>query len=144
MKEKIKHFYHNQLTIELMTLIMVMIAVLGFFYTIYRANLNQAIETKRASGFQILVVSNELQSLIDINHYSRAVSDVHYIGWSKILYINDLAMFMDKGVQKQAKALHTLWQSHATTLKEDVSNQLLSNQINLLKQSVKSNILQFE
>lgn len=129
-----------KLSHENIALAMLFVAILALFYNMYRASANQVNQTGRAAGFQILLVANELQSLVDRAHYVAAKKTDHYIGWEKIAFIDDMAFFMNDTVQKQAAKLHQSWQKHSEGLQMVRVNHQLSADLLSLRKSVKQAI----
>lgn len=123
---------------------MLLIAIVGLSYTIYRANLNQNLQTKRDAAFTILLTANELQTTIDRAHFGKGDANIHFQAWSKILFIDDLAVFLSESTQKNAKTLHFIWQHKDNETDIMKLNKKLSKQIKLLRENVKQEILQLE
>lgn len=129
-----------KITLEQMTLWMMIIAFFALFHTIYRANVNESNQTQRDAGFRILTVSNELQTLLDTNYYHKPINGIHYIGWSKILSISDMSIFMDNKVVHKAKILKHQWATLSQKLKNKDVNLKFAKTISDLKDAVKVNL----
>lgn len=124
-----------------LTLVMLIIAIFTLFYGFHRQQINQLNETTRQSGFHILSAANELQTLTHEAHYGKIKKDSYYQGWSKVLLIEDMAIFIDMSVMAEADKLKHRWrEASSDELKKSLSVKRLLQQIKSLKQAVKQSI----
>lgn len=136
-----KNIFHLKVSLEQMTLWMMIIALFAFLHGLYRTNINESNQTQRDAGFRILMVSNELQTLLDTNYYHMPIKNIHYLGWSKVLIISDMSIFMDKKVIDKAKELTRQWKSLSQNLKNKQAHTKFSNCISSFKSEVKNNLI---
>ena len=116
------------------------IAILTLFYGIHREQLNQANQTMRLSGFELLKAANQLQTLVHESHYDKENEAVHYEGWSKILFINDMSVFVEPQVVRHAKELTVYWQRLNKNFKSKRNLKDFIHQLNKTRAATKKAI----
>jgi hypothetical protein len=136
----IKKLKTPKINIEKISIFMLLIALFTFMYTVYRYNVNEENQTQRNAGFQMLIATNKLQSIIDNHYFNKKNDDAHYLVWSKILYIEDLSFFMNNDVKDHTKNLKNYWHNSANKLNLEKTNKKMSFKILKLKDAVKKNI----
>ena len=116
---------------------MLLIAVTTLLYSGYRAQINQANQTARSAGFEVLKSLNRLQMIIDAQRYTSEDKPSFLEGWTQVLLIDDMSAFIAPKVQKQATILHQRWQNNFESLQTKKSNLLLTEQINTTRSTLK-------
>ena len=119
---------------------MLLIATSTLLYSGYRAQLNQANQTARSAGFELLKSLNILQMIVDAGRYTPDQAASYIAGWTEVLLIEDMASFVSSDVDDAAQALHHLWQQEFEHLDQSSSNNLLTKAIKKTRSSLKSAI----
>jgi len=119
---------------------MLLIATSTLLYSGYRAQLNQANQTARSAGFELLKSLNTLQMIVDAGRYTPDQAASYIAGWTEVLLIEDMASFVSSDVDDAAQALHHLWQQEFEHLDQSSSNNLLTKAIKKTRSSLKSAI----
>jgi hypothetical protein len=96
------------------------IALLSLFYNTWRHEISEANRNRRTAAFEILKNLGELQTTVHFAHYQK---DVHagnpILGWSKVLFINDLAMVLPDPVGASTSRLKDVWGKNWKALPDD-------------------------
>ena len=121
-------------------MMMLLIAISTLLYSGYRAQLNQANQTARSAGFELLKSLNTLQMIVDTGRYTPEQAPNYIAGWTEILLVEDMASFVSLDVDNSAQDLHTLWQKEFEHLDQNRSNVLLTQAIKKTRNSLKSAI----
>jgi len=129
--------FRNFISVPVM---MLLIATSTLLYSGYRAQLNQANQTARSAGFELLKSLNTLQMIVDAGRYTPDQAASYIAGWTEVLLIEDMASFVSSDVDDAAQALHHLWQQEFEHLDQSSSNNLLTKAIKKTRSSLKSAI----
>ena len=119
---------------------MLLIAIATLVYSGYRAELNQANQTARSAGFEVLKSLNTLQMIADAHRYTPEAAPSYLNGWTQILLIDDLSDFIAADVEQKAENLHTAWQENLDKLESDEANAEITSAIKSTRTTLKEAI----
>ncbi|GAA5174249.1 hypothetical protein GCM10025771_03530 [Niveibacterium umoris] len=118
------------------------VAFSALWYNTWRNEMSERNRNVRAAGFEIIKDLAALQLVANYAHYAPDGNRGNTIaGWSEILLIEDLAMVMPDGVQRQAHKLHDQWEVHVGQLQEsEADNDAVIAEISNTREIVLSSL----
>lgn len=117
-----------------------LIAVTTLLYSGYRAQRNQANQTARSAGFELLKSLNELQMIADAYRYTPEHRPSFLDGWTQVLLIDDMSEFIAPEVAQHAAALHHAWKENFESLQSAQANTSITSEIKETRRSLKKAI----
>ena len=119
------------------SVLLLSIAILSLSLSTFQAEVSEANQTTREASFEMLKTLNHLQYIIDKEHYGKQNKERYLDGWSDIVFINDLAIFITPRVDKNAKKLLLLWKKDFENFGNRDINIELSKAIKDTKEGLK-------
>lgn len=124
------------LRVNMLAMVSLLIALTSLSYNTWRNESTEQNRNQRTAGFALLQELAGLQLLSDKITYGDQPSPGDRIaGWTRVIFIDDLASLTAPAVQARAKDLRAVWENEVGRLEDsDEANQLVSRSIEQLRQ----------
>jgi hypothetical protein len=128
--------FRKLLQANLLAIISLLIALASLSYNTWRNDVTEQNRNQRAAGFALLQELAALQLLVDHLTYSDDHQKADAIaGWTRVVFIGDLAHLTAPKVEAGARALHTQWSADVGRLESsEEANKSMSRSIEALRQ----------
>ncbi|MFZ2974158.1 hypothetical protein [Ferribacterium limneticum] len=127
--------FRQLLQANLLAIISVLIAVASLSYNTWRNDVSELNRNQRAAGFAVLQELAKLQLLVDHLTYDDKRQRGDTIeGWTRIVFIGDLASLTSPKVDAGAKSLRQQWESEVGRLESsEAANAAISRSVESLR-----------
>lgn len=123
------------LRVNMLAMVSLLIALTSLSYNTWRNEATEQNRNQRTAGFALLQELAGLQLLSDKITYGGQPSPGDRIaGWTRVIFIDDLASLTAPAVQARAKDLRAVWENEVGRLEDsDEANKLVSRSIEQLR-----------
>jgi hypothetical protein len=128
--------FRKLLQANLLAIISLLIALASLSYNTWRNDVTEQNRNQRAAGFALLQELAALQLLVDHLTYSEDHQKGDTItGWTRVVFIGDLAHLTAPKVEDGARNLRTQWSAEVGRLEaSEEANKTMSRSIEALRQ----------
>jgi hypothetical protein len=128
--------FRKLLQANLLAIISLLIALASLSYNTWRNDVTEQNRNQRAAGFALLQELAALQLLVDHLTYSDDHQKGDTItGWTRVVFIGDLAHLTAPKVEDGARNLRTQWSAEVGRLEtSEEANKTMSRSIEALRQ----------
>jgi len=128
--------FRKLLQSNLLAIISLLIALASLSYNTWRNDVTEQNRNQRAAGFALLQELAALQLLVDHLTYSEDHQKGDTItGWTRVVFIGDLAHLTAPKVEDGARNLRTQWSAEVGRLESsEEANKTMSRSIEALRQ----------
>jgi len=136
----------KQIRVNILAIISLVVALSTLSYNTYRNELTEDNRNIRHAGFELLMNLNKLQLLIDNTHYRpESVAENPIIGWSYVLYINNMSELISSDATEKSAILLEVWSTQWSVLRNSkVSNEKITDSLTSLRGSVMESMKRLE
>lgn len=127
--------FRKLLQANLLSVISVLIAIASLSYNSWRNDVSEQNRNRRAAGFAVLQELAALQLLVDHLTYDGQQQRGDTIeGWTRVVFIGDLASLTSRQVDAGAKTLRQQWGSEVGRLESsEAANAAISRSVESLR-----------
>lgn len=127
--------FRQLLQANLLSVISVLIAVASLSYNTWRNDVTEQNRNQRAAGFAVLHELAALQLLVDhLTYDEKQLRGDTIEGWTRVVFIGDLASLTSRKVDAGAQSLRQQWASEVGRLESsEEANKAISRSIESLR-----------
>lgn len=120
---------------NLLAIISLVVAIASLSYNTWRNDATEANRNQRAAGFAMLQELASLQLLTDHVTYGDGDKGDPIAGWTRVIYICDLAHLTAPSLEAESHQLRQTWADQVEQLEDEAANKIVSQRIETLRKA---------